>query len=373
MPAVRPVVPLIGSLLVALLMLPTCVVAQSRTREMGSYHYGDAVVWIKATDRGVVELFVARGYRDAFTRANEITADSLEQWADSSEMLAGSVPSSGGPEIVYAGQGAPFGSVVLERHLGGPTPGLRLHASVISARITEPGARELTGTLRAAAQVTRLLSSASLAAAPVPASPEPRPSADVIAQTLPGRIASAAPVPPPITVAAPAKRAPVRAPAVSPDSANAARSDSSAAVTPQPVFFEDSVFIVRGNVRVSAKAVARARRLALSSSPAGRADAADSAARRDQAKRSATARLLDMQSCYQIAGLSRNPKLGGALLFLLQIGETGAARSGVIVGRSWQGTGARATERCLSEKITGWTFPNRAGVGAYQFTASFVP
>ncbi|MDQ6886065.1 MAG: hypothetical protein M3068_02100 [Gemmatimonadota bacterium] len=371
MPA-RPALSLAGPLLVALLAVPACIGAQSRTQEMGSYHYGDAMVWIKATDRGVVELFVARGYRDVFTRASDLTADSLELWADSTEKLA-SATGPGSAEVVYAGQGLAFGSVALERHLGGATPGLRLESPAIGARLTEPQALELTGTLRAAAQVTQLLTSAAVAIAPALPSPEPRASADLIAAAVsarpsPDAPASAPPItasPAPVAAAPTAVVAPVPAPPVAatpapskrapvtPVAADSGRSNSGGADALPAVFFEDSVLIVRGDVKLPPRSAARAKSLTASSP--------------------AAARLLDMQRCYQVAGLSRNPKLGGAVFFLLQIGATGAAEKGEIVGRSWHGAAATATERCLSEKITGWTFPNRAGVGAYQFTASFVP
>ena len=62
--------------------------AQSTFREAGSVTVGGYVVWVRGTSANAVELFVGRGFRDAFARAHEMDAAKLQQWIDSVRVIA---------------------------------------------------------------------------------------------------------------------------------------------------------------------------------------------------------------------------------------------------------------------------------------------
>ncbi|MEP7064823.1 MAG: hypothetical protein ABI889_02195, partial [Gemmatimonadota bacterium] len=57
--------------------------AQTTVRETGSVTVGGYLVWVRGTNAKVVELFVGRGFRDAFARPHDIDAARLQQWIDS--------------------------------------------------------------------------------------------------------------------------------------------------------------------------------------------------------------------------------------------------------------------------------------------------
>ncbi|MBK5189320.1 MAG: hypothetical protein JJD97_13845, partial [Gemmatimonadaceae bacterium] len=71
-------------------LLTTAAGAQAQTtfRETGSVTTGGYVVWVRGTKTSAVELFVGRGYRDAFARAHEMDAAKLQQWIDSVRAIA---------------------------------------------------------------------------------------------------------------------------------------------------------------------------------------------------------------------------------------------------------------------------------------------
>ncbi|HLB10024.1 MAG TPA: hypothetical protein VK617_10845, partial [Gemmatimonadaceae bacterium] len=54
--------------------------AQTTFRETGSVTVGGYIVWVRGTSANVVELFVGRGFRDAFARAHEMDAARLQHW-----------------------------------------------------------------------------------------------------------------------------------------------------------------------------------------------------------------------------------------------------------------------------------------------------
>ena len=72
-----------GRALAACLFTLSCCAAtlhaQAATEETGNFVVGGTVIWVKATDAGVVQLFMSQGYRDAFARPIALPAASLRR------------------------------------------------------------------------------------------------------------------------------------------------------------------------------------------------------------------------------------------------------------------------------------------------------
>src|SRR4051794_39854067 len=174
--------------------------AQTAFRETGSVTVGGYLVWVRGTNARVVELYVGRGFRDAFAKPHDIDAARLQQWVDSvraASPVAGEDSSSADAQLRGATLGA---DVTMMRRVGGSFSGLRLLVDGEDPiRMAEPTARDFIAMLDSAARVTRELSvppPSMMASVPVRAAP---PSAE-------------APVAKEVPVAAPAPSAPTTPP-----------------------------------------------------------------------------------------------------------------------------------------------------------------
>jgi hypothetical protein len=57
--------------------------AQTTSVETGSVTVGGYLLWVRGTNANVVQLYVGRGFRDAFARSHDMNAARLQQWIDS--------------------------------------------------------------------------------------------------------------------------------------------------------------------------------------------------------------------------------------------------------------------------------------------------
>lgn len=79
-----------------------------------------------------------------------------------------------------------------------------------------------------------------------------------------------------------------------------------------------------------------------------------------------------LRFCYNEYGLKVNPSLAGSVTTSIALTPAGGVSGVDITNRTWSGTGASETERCIAEKIRGWRFPgSEAGGGTYAFSFSF--
>jgi hypothetical protein len=223
-----------------LLGAPSHARTQTTFRETGSMTVGGYFVWVRSTNAKVVELFVNRGFRDAFAKAHDLDAATLQRWIDSVRAVA---PASADDSTAMDAQvrGTPFGTdVTMLRRVGGTLSGLRLLvAGEEPIKMAEPTARDFIAILDSAARETRELSvppPTIMAAMPIQLSAPARDSPVEAAAAAPVMVATRAAEPPPtITAPTPAPApAPPPAPTMTPAPSTAAAPSIAAAPTPAP-------------------------------------------------------------------------------------------------------------------------------------------
>jgi hypothetical protein len=360
--------------------------AQTTFRETGSVTVGGYIVWVRGTSANVVELFVGRGFRDAFARAHEMDAARLQHWIDSVRAIAPLPPEDSSAVDAHA-RGSMVGSdVSMMRRVGGSFSGLRLLVTgEQSITMAEPTARDFIAALDSAAHVARALSPVAAAlpatatalaqppAAPLgpstaEAPPElvlPRPSepvillasrVDIMPLSMPTPVVqppAAVPLPvapEPVVVAAPVAAAPIPA---APIPAAAIAHGPTGPVPPA----RDSV--------IAAHPEAPADKLI--HTPLG-PFTIPGALLADRDK--------EAQYCYTQLGLRYNPDLKGEITVKVSVGNDGAVLDAVVTKRSWQGISAGEVESCVRSLAHDWTFaandPAIAG-GAKVLTFRFAP
>ena len=84
------------------------------------------------------------------------------------------------------------------------------------------------------------------------------------------------------------------------------------------------------------------------------------------------ARESQLRFCYNEYGLKANPSLAGSVTASVSLTGSGSVSGVDVTNRTWSGTGASETERCIAQKIGEWRFPaSEAGGGTYSFSFSF--
>ena len=406
--------------------------AQTAFRETGSVTVGGYVVWVRGTSANVVELFVGRGFRDAFARAHDMDAARLQHWIDSVRALA-PLPADDSSAASAGVRGSAMGAdVSLMRRVGGPFSGLRLVAGEETVTMAEQTAREFIVALDSAAHVARELSppatavasvavrapvptlapvvapaaAPALAPAPTPpaipqvaaatleAPPElvlPRPSAPVI--LLASRV-DFLPLPLPTPAVPPAiARTPVTPEAVAPVvvvSAPVPLAVVPLAVVPVAVVpvAVAAAPVVRTSPKAAPAPVAPAP-VAPAPAPPQRDTAvashlgapADKLIHTPLGPFTIPAALLadrdvEAQYCYTQLGLKYSPDLRGEITVKLSVGGDGAVLDAVVIKRTWQGISAGEVESCVRALARDWTFaPTDSAVaaGAKLLTFRFGP
>src|SRR5215472_15095903 len=62
--------------------------AASQEQEIGTLHWGGAVVWFRAMQTGQVEVFASTGFRSAFVQPVVLGAEDADRWAALLDQLA---------------------------------------------------------------------------------------------------------------------------------------------------------------------------------------------------------------------------------------------------------------------------------------------
>lgn len=79
-----------------------------------------------------------------------------------------------------------------------------------------------------------------------------------------------------------------------------------------------------------------------------------------------------LQFCYQEFGLKVNPQLAGTVGVAVTLTGAGKVTGVEITRRTWSGAGSAEAERCIRERIMGWSFPpSDQGGGTYSFSFVF--
>ncbi|HJR42256.1 MAG TPA: hypothetical protein VJ812_09170, partial [Gemmatimonadaceae bacterium] len=151
------VIPLIGALAISASRLD----AQSRFEEIGSFQFGGAAVWVRATNTGMVQLFASPGYRDAFTKPKTLDALSLLAWLDSANTALGRprrrIPGRAEPTLRTTELSSD--PIIFELYTEGDYPGLLIKLGLgneaLVIRVPELSVGELLPALSQAAIRTR--------------------------------------------------------------------------------------------------------------------------------------------------------------------------------------------------------------------------
>ena len=380
--------------------------AQTTFRETGSVTVGGYILWVRGTSANVVELFVGRGFRDAFARAHEIDAARLQHWIDSVRAIA-PLPPEDSSAVDAQARGSMVGSdISMMRRVGGSFSGLRLlvtgEESITMAELT---ARDFIAALDSAAHVARALSpvaatlpatatalalppAAPLGPSRAEAPPElvlPRPSepvillasrVDIMPLSMPTpvvqpRAAVPLPVAPePVVVAAPVVAAPIPAAPI-PAAPIAPAPIAPAPIAPAPIAPARTAPARTAPVPPGRDSVIAAHPVApadkLIHTPLG-PFTIPGALLADRDK--------EAQYCYTQLGLRYNPDLKGEITVKVSVGNDGAVLDAVVTKRSWQGISAGEVESCVRSLAHDWTFaandPAIAG-GAKVLTFRFAP
>lgn len=354
--------------------------AQMTARETGSLTVGGYLLWVRGTNANVVELFVGRGFRDAFARSHDMDAARVQQWIDSVR-AASPVPAEDSSAGDSGLGGSALGAdVTMMRRIGGTFSGLRVLVSGEDPiRMAESTARDFIAMLDSAARVTRELSAprtpvvasapAQSAAPPTtampaaPPTPAPAPEVAIRAPSqkvaMLGASSVAMPAPAPVVVPTPART--VAAPTATSITASVAVTP----VAPAPVATTPSAL--------------PAPRETIAAPPA--AEPSDKLIRTPLGPFIVPAALLSdrdkqAQYCYKQLGLKYNPDLKGEITVKLSLGTDGAVQDAVVTKRSWQGISAGEVESCVRALAHDWTFASTDPAvtsGAKIVTFSFAP
>jgi hypothetical protein len=193
-------------------------------QEVGTLHWGPTVVWLRATDAGVVQVYASTGYRSAFVQPVALNIDDVDRWATLLEQLASPTQISATSAHLSDGDASRVtlggGDLVLEMELATASePKLQVwvgasRPDAVVALVVPEGADQAALLLRSAAHVARRLRDAATrdAAATTAAAADPTPPVHTeiatvpLSQTAISRTASeppAVPDPPAAPVGAP--------------------------------------------------------------------------------------------------------------------------------------------------------------------------
>jgi hypothetical protein len=340
------------------LLLVTTASARAQTtfRETGSVTVGGYLIWVRGTNAKVVELFVGRGFRDAFAKAHEMDAAKLQQWIDSVRAVS-PVPADDSTAVDAQLRGAALGTdVTMMRRVGGSYSGLRLLVSGEDPiKMAEPTARDFIAMLDSAARVTREL---SVPPAPIMASMPMQTTAPV--SNAPPELVLAAPSEPVARLANTVDVSPLPTPTIAPQAPVAMRGDAPvAASVAATVLAPAPDTVVPPHAGVPPDKLIR--------TPLG-PFTIPGAILSDRDKQA--------QYCYTQLGLKYNPDLKGEITVKLSLRSDGAVQDAVVTKRSWQGISAGEVESCVRALAHDWTFASSDPSitdGSKLLTFSFAP
>jgi hypothetical protein len=381
--------------------------AQTTYRETGSVTTGGYLVWVRGTNASSVELFVGRGFRDAFAHAHEMDAAKLQHWIDSVRLIT-PVAVDDTTTLDKHGRGAALGTdVTLMRRVGGAHSGLRLLVDGEQPiQMAEATAHDFIVILDSAARVSLEMSKPAPSmmvgipapdVAPAPA-PAPAPAVATVAEMsapmvapMIAPIAASVSTPPVTPIAAPPMPA-----AVAPMGPSTAESPPEL-VLPAPA---EPVILLASRVEimplplpqvpvpaatplvaepvVAEPVVAPAPDSAI---PPHIAAPADKLIRTPLGPFTVPGALLgdrdrETQYCYTQLGLKYNPDLKGEITLKLTLASDGTVQDAVVSKRSWQGISAGEVESCVRALARDWSFASSDPTivdGAKLLTFNFAP
>ncbi|HEV7702949.1 MAG TPA: hypothetical protein VGO46_01605 [Gemmatimonadaceae bacterium] len=397
--------------------------AQTTYRETGSVTIGGYLVWVRGTNASSVELFVGRGFRDAFARAHEMDAAKLQQWIDSVRAVA-PVASDDTTSMDAHTRAATLGTdVTLMRRVGGTHSGLRLLVSGEEPiQMAEPTARDFIVMLDSASRVSLEMSKPGpslmvgipapdvpvkaapamvVAAAPAPApmpAPEPTPPAPIVVAPPPPP-----PPPPPPLIGVPTTTtvigvrpdsidapAPARAPAPAIPMGPSTTDAPPELVLQAPA---EPVILLASRVDImplplppvsipAPKPVITSMIVPTDTAMPPHADVpADKLIRTPLGPFTVPGALIgdrdkEARYCYTQLGLKYNPDLKGDITLKLSLASDGTVQDAAVTKRSWQGISAGEVESCVRAIARDWTFASKDATivdGATLLTFSFAP
>ena len=377
--------------------------AQTTYRETGSVTVGGYLLWVRGTNAKVVELFVGRGFRNAFAKAHDIDRRDCNSGSIACERsIPVTVDDSSSADAQLRGTAlgedvtvnAARGRVVLwastarERRgadQDGGAHGARLHrharlggsrdACAVGAAADNHGqhADAGRGCTRAGALAPALAPALARAIDSIPVSTMGPSTAsappELVLPTPNERVApvgyapelSALPTP---SIVLPTRAVPVMQLAAAQSEAPAV---AAPVVTPPPV--------------VTAPVVAPVVTTAPDSVPSHDDVPSDKLIHTPLGPFTIPGALLsrsdkEAQYCYTQLGLKYSPDLKGEITVRLSLRTDGAVEDAVVTKRSWQGISAGEVESCVRALAHDWTFaPNDPSVadGAKSLTFSFAP
>jgi len=346
----------IAMVIAALLVTGSASASAQTFRETGSVTIGTSLVWVRGTSAGLVQLFVGRGFRDAFARAHEVDATTLQRWVDSVRALApvSSHDSAQGDSQVRAS--VLSADVTMLRRVGGRFAGLRLLVSGEDPiAMPEPTARDFLVVLDSAARIAMAMSAptpAPVAVAPVAPAPVAIAAIEATASQPAPELVLPAPREPVVLLASRVDIMPLPLPEVP-----APASPPAIVAPPVPAPAPDTV--VAPHVEAPADKLIHTPLGPFTIPGALLAD-------RDK----------EAQYCYTQLGLKYNPDLKGEITLRLSLGGDGTVQDAVVTKRNWQGISAGEVEACVRALARDWSFPATdptiAG-GAKLLTFSFTP
>jgi hypothetical protein len=197
-----------GAVGLAFFTLSATVSAQTprMEQEVGTVHWGSAVVWFRATNAGAVQVFASTGYRSAFAQPVILSAGDVERWATALDYLDNKLQTNtafpvsaraggsnddplrialGGGDLVLEMQPSANGEPRLHAWIGVTRPDMV--GAVIFPNVAEQGALMLRDAIRVAASLHASTVTASALAPP--------PAADSSTSASAGDRANATPVP----------------------------------------------------------------------------------------------------------------------------------------------------------------------------------
>ncbi len=390
------------------LLLPTAPLsaqAGPQEQEIGTLHWGPAVVWLRATQTGQVELFASAGYRSAFVQPVMLSAEDAERWAAVLDRLASM------PLADPAASAAPVtttdtshvvlsdGDLVLEMQPPGTSEAkLRVwvgasRPDAVVAVVIPEGAAESARMLRDATRVARGMRDAALAAAPAPAQSANPPTAAPTDLASQQPRPSAPPSPPAATTVAIARQtttvvgfdAPPAPVARTAHAHATALSVLKTTTTTTPTHFASPALATVTTVNrapqhahevalatpVVARTTAPAATRTVAATKAGDPDAGGV---NDVTVQNLVAQWRpDLMYCYTQFGLREHTALAGTVVVRFALSPNGAVGHSVIDSRSWNGVGGADVETCIRTRVAAWHFPPASAGSMHEFSLEFAP
>ena len=397
----------------ALLLPPASLSAQAgpQEQEIGTLHWGPAVVWLRATQTGQVELFASAGFRSAFVQPVLLSGEDADRWAALLDQLASTpladpaattaqVTTTDTSHVVLSD-----GEIVLEMQPPGTSEAkLRVwvgasRPDAVVAVVIPEGAAESARMLREATRAARGMRDAALAAAAAPtqsaspptaaptdlASQQPRPSAPPPPPPRPS------PPPPAVTTVALTRQTTTVVGFESPPAAAARTAHDHAlsvlktTTTTTPMHLAAPALATVTTVN---RAPQHAHEVALATPVAARTSA-PAAARTVAATKAAdpnaggvndvTVQNLvaqwrpDLMYCYTQYGLREHTALAGTVVVRFALSPNGEVGHSVIDSRSWNGAGGTDVETCIRTRVAAWHFPPASAGSMHEFSLEFAP